>query len=195
SFLFYIFIHIGEYGYIFSFLPAALLAATWGIANLAFLIAEKRGDVKKGTTIFALVSATVIFANLMLFLVLTPSLSASRLAARDGILRSRIEKIKDTFDPESTYIVSVFDYQQAAYYLPDYQVWKFDPLEDSHPSTQVPEGVERVVVFENYLKPGDNEKQDILPLDYDQELVVMFPDRRKLLTIDWPSRTVEFADE
>ena len=195
SILFYIFIHVGEFGYVFSFLPAALLAAAWGTANLAVMIAEKRGDQKKAAGIFALASASVIFINLMLFLVLTPSLSANRLAARDGILRSRIETIRENFDPGSTFIVSVFDYQQAAYYLPEYQVWKFDPLEDSYPSTDLPEGVERVVVFENYLKPGNNEKQDILPLDYDQRLVVMYPRGSRHIQVDWPSRTVDITDE
>ncbi|MFA6001605.1 MAG: hypothetical protein WC828_05765, partial [Thermoleophilia bacterium] len=194
SLLFYIFIHVGEFGYVFSFLPAALLAATWGTANLAVIIAEKRGDRNKAAGVFALAAATVIFVNLMLFLVLTPPLSANRLAARDGILRSRVQTIRENFDPDSTFIVSVFDYQQAAYYLPDYQVWRFDPLEDSYPSTEIPQSVGKVVVFENYLKPGDNEKQDILPMDYDQELVVMFPEHRKFLKVDWPSRTVEFAD-
>lgn len=195
SVLFYILVHIGEFGYVFSFLPAVLLAATWGTANMAALIAEKRGDVKKGATIFALVSATIIFANLMAFLVLTPSLSANRLAARDGILRSRLDTIKQDFDPRTTFIVSVFDYQQAAFYLPDYQVWQFDPLEDSYPSTEIPEGVKQVVIFENYLKPGDDEKKDIVPLEYDQELFVIYPAGRKTLKVDWPSRKVELADE
>lgn len=194
SLLFFIFMHVGEFGYVFIYLPALLLAAAWGAQLLAGDLAARGGRRRSTTRFVTAVGALAICANLLLFLVLTPTLSANRLAARDGILRSRLDTIQADLDPRTTFIVSVFDYQQAAWYLPQYDVWHFDPRVDEQPRVELPAGTRSVVIFEEYLKPAAGTEADSIPLAYDQEMRVMHPAGHRYLSVDWPSRTVDFAD-
>ncbi len=188
SVLFYIFIHIGEYGYVFSFLPAALLLGVWALKNLADRIAARTG--KQPLRVMWALAAPMITFNMLLFLVLSPPLSANRIAARDDILRSKVDTIRQNFSPRNTLILSVFDYEAASYYLPEFNHWHFDPSVDQNPSTQVPPGIERVVVFEEYLSPSDPEIWLRLPLDRGQTLLYSMPEVNKTLKVDWNARKV-----
>lgn len=192
SVLFYIFIHIGEFGYVFSFLPALLLLLAWGLQSMT-------RQVRK--IVWACVIPLLI-VNLLMFLILSPPLSANRLAAHDDILRSKIETIRENFNPETTLIISVFDYQQASYYLPGFHQWNFDPSVDNKPATALPEGVDRVVIFEEYLAAADAGNTLTLPLDRDQTLVYMEAAGqnmeaagRKSVRVDWDARKVYLGKE
>lgn len=194
SMIFYIFIHVGEYGYIFSFLPALLLLLAWNLKAAAVMFTSRPG--RKWNASRALWGAAVplILINLVLFLALSPPFSANRLAARDDILRSRIETIRNNFDPEKILVISVFDYQQASYYLPEYHHWNFDPSVEKMPSTDIPDGVSEVVIFEEYLAPAEDFPSSMLPLDREQELVIMDRQGAGSVRIDWETRKVYLED-
>lgn len=206
SLLFYIFIHIGELGYVFSFLPAALLLGVRGLQIFAgWLVKRKAG---KSDTAVSAANATrlaqwivsglamaMVAVNMFMFLILSPPLSANRLAARDGILGSKIDTIKARFRPDSTFIVSVFDYQQALYYLPGYRHWCFDPSVEQDPSIELPPGVDKVIIFEEYLSAADGQRADTLPLSYDQKLIYLDPAGKRSVRVDWDTRKVFLEDE
>jgi len=206
SLLFYFFIHIGEFGYIFSFLPAALLLGVRGLQIFAGRLVEMKVR-KSDTTVPAanaprlvqwIVSALVmamVAVNMFLFLILSPPLSANRLAARDGILRSKIDTIRVRFRPDSTFIISIFDYQQASYYLPGYRHWRFDPSVEQYPSIELPRGVDKVIIFEEYLSSADGQRAYTLPLSHDQKLICLDPAGKRLVRVDWDMRKVFLEDE
>lgn len=192
SVLFYIFIHIGEYGYVFSFLPAALLLGVWALKNLAARIALRTGNQPQ--RVMWAVAAPMIALNIVLFLVLSPPLSANRIAARDDILRSKVDTIRQNFSPQTTLIISVFDYEAASYYLPEFNQWHFDPSVEQNPATPMPPGIERIVIFEEYLAPADPEIWRKLPLDRNQTLLYSLPEVNKTLRVDWNARKVFIED-
>ncbi|MCL4474347.1 MAG: glycosyltransferase family 39 protein [Actinobacteria bacterium] len=183
SVLFYALIHVGEYGYVFSFLPALLLLLAWTLQVWA-----------GSSRLTWMVAVPLLLVNLLLFLVLSPPLSANRLAARDDILRSKIATIEQNFDPDTTLIVSVFDYQQARFYLPGYRNWTFDPSVEKHPAAALPPAVRNVVIFEEYLSPGVPGAMK-LPLDRDQTLFYLSSGGSATLRIDWDNRKVYLEDE
>lgn len=191
SLVFYVFIHVGEYGYVFTFLPAALIAGVWGLQSMVRAI----GLIRLGRLpvhIFAAVAAGLVAANLLLFLVLPTPLSAGRIAARDDILRCRLEAIRENFDPASTFIVSVYDYQQAAYYLPEFKHWNFDPAVTKGSSTGLPAGTREVVIFEEYLRPVGGYRIEICR---DQHLSYMNPGPGRRVEVDWGKRKVATDNE
>lgn len=190
SLLFYIFIHVGEFGYIFSFLPALLLLLTWSLTAAAAMFAARPGRRRQANRVFWGAAIALILINLVLFLVISPPLSANRLAARDDILRSKIQTIENKFDPGKTMVISVFDYQQAKYYLPDFKHWNFDPSVEKMPSTVIPDGVDQVVIFEEYLFPADGQLSWWLPLDREQELRILDRQGADSVRVDWESREV-----
>ncbi|HDZ59610.1 MAG TPA: DUF2723 domain-containing protein [Actinobacteria bacterium] len=197
SVLFYIFIHIGEFGYVFTFLPAVLLMASWGVVVLARDMARAlssrrwphRRERLRPAVMVALV-LPVIVLNMLLFLVLTPHLSAERLAANEDIQRSRIETIREYFDADSTLVVSVFNYQQASYYLPEFEHWYIDPVTAGREVLQVPQGIKWVVLFDESLEPGEGEKAMSFPLARKQRLFYLEPVEGTYLIVDWPARRI-----
>lgn len=194
SLIFYLFIHVGEYGYVFSFLPALLLLLTWSLKTAAVMFASRPSRQRHADRALWGAAVPLILINLVLFLALSPPFSANRLAARDDILRSRIDTIKDNFDPARTMVISVFDFQQANYYLPDFQHWNFDPSVEKTPFIAIPDGVDKVVIFEEYLSPADGFTSSALPLDREQELVIIDRKAAAAVRVDWESRKVYLQD-
>lgn len=194
SLAFYIFIHIGEFGYIFTYLPALLLVAAWGLGRFVSAHAKSAGGQSWGR-VFAIVSSGLVAINLLLFLALPTPLSASRLAARDDILRCRIDTIKENFDPSSTVVVSVFDYEIATYYLPGYHHWRFDQAIDTHPVTGIDPGIKTVVVFEEFLKPEDLNRARVIDICREQRLFYLPVNGSRSLWINWDARVIGIDDE
>ncbi|MDO8737184.1 MAG: hypothetical protein Q7K29_08930, partial [Thermoleophilia bacterium] len=190
SLFFYIFIHIGDFGYVFSFLPALLLLLSWGLKGAAQLFTARPGHQRSVNRAVWGAAVPLILINMLLFLSLSPPQSANRLAARDDILRSKIEAIKEDFDPRKTLVVSVFDFQQANYYLPDYHHWNFDPAVNKKPSVAIPDDVDRIVIFEEYLSPADGQLETTLPIDLDQELIYLERQDAGFVRVDWDERKV-----
>jgi len=195
SLLFYIFIHIGEYGYVFSFLPALLLLLSWGLKKAAQLFSDRKGHPESVNRAVWGAALPLVLINMVLFLALSPPQSANRLAARDDILRSRIDTIRDNFEPGRTLIISVFDYQQANYYLPGFHQWNFDPAVEKDPAIAIPDEVDRVVIFEEYLAPADGQPRETLPIDLDQELVAIERQNADSIRVDWDQRRVYLENE
>ena len=190
SVLFYVLIHVGEYGYVFSFLPAALLAAVWGVSRLARSAAASRGE-RFGRAAFAVPVALMTALNMGLFLLAPPAMSADRLAARETILGSKIETIKENFNPSTTLIVSIFDEQQVEYYLPGFRHFGMDPMEEPRASLELGPSISAVVIFDDFLRPGSGNLSTALPLAADQKLTIIRrrPGERSVV-IDWNRQEV-----
>jgi hypothetical protein len=172
---------------------AALLAAAWWVSHFADLVVKKRSGFSS-TVIMALLAAGMVALNLLLFLVLSPPMSADRLAARDNILRSRVETIRNNFNPADTLIVAVYDEQQVDYYLPGYEHFGFDPLVSERVTQDLGPGVKRIVIFEDYLEPAEVIASGCLQLALDQTLQYLDrqPGQSKVV-IDWGKKKVALA--
>ncbi len=190
SSLFYIIIHIGEYGYVFTFLPAALLMAGLGAIEFSSDLSAALDGGRRRSALLILTACLVLGVNLALFLALTPHLSANRLAANEDIQRSRIQAIRENFDPGSTLLVSTYNYQQARYYLPEYHHWYVDPVTAGQESLKIPPGVDRVVLFDESLEPAAGEGESSLPLARGQQLHFFMAAGGQFVLVDWPMRNV-----
>lgn len=187
SLAFYVFIHVGEYGYIFTYLPALLLAGAWGLEPIT------RGSGRnenKAERLFAISGGILVALNLVLFIFLSTPLSAGRLAARDDILRCRLGTIQERFDPTSTLVVSVFDYEIASYYLPRFSHWRFDQAVETHPTLETSPGVRNVVVFEEFLKPEDASASGEIGICRDQRLYFLPINGPSKIRVDWDRRKI-----
>lgn len=194
SILFYVFMHIGEYGYVFTFLPALLLLAADGGCELASDLSRFiTGGRRKGVFILGLTSL-VLAANLTLFLVLTPHLSANRIAANEELQQSRIDAIRKNFDPDSTLLVSTYNYQQARYYLGDYSHWYVDPVTSKRRTLEIPPGIDHAVLFDESIEPAGGAEKSSLPLPHGQELYYFNVGGKCLLTVDWTMHTANLAE-
>ena len=105
---FYVFIHVGEYGYIFSMLPGLAILACRGAIALAKGLRMPRT--------FRWIVATIALANAAIFLVSDTPITARDIARRDRGIDEKIAYL-ESFDPQTTQIVSAYDAVLASYYL------------------------------------------------------------------------------
>ncbi len=151
---FYLLVHIGEAGYVFSFLPAALLAAGAGLTRAAGALVENlpRARSARHATALRVVLATALAALIVpyhawLFVGSARLVSAERLGCKDDAIAAAVATIADNFPPATTEIVTSTYLQHLAIYLPHYRRVRFLPPERDLVFEAAP-GVERVVVFD-----------------------------------------------
>ncbi len=194
--LFYLFIHIGEPGYVFSILPASLLAASWGISLLATDL-RSVSLRKVGKQLSYLLPALAIGANLFLFLASDARFSSRDLAGGDEVFQSRLDTMRANFKPKATLIVTVYEFERVLYYLPDYQVWHFDPVAVKNPETVVPKDVANVVFFGNTLELKDASLAESLPISDGKKLVYFNMEDagigKHVLAVDWNKKSVALS--
>jgi len=152
--LFYLLVHIGEAGYVFSFLPATLVAAGAGLTRVAEALVENlprawratRGPRLRVGVAIAL-AALILPYHSWLFVGSGRLVSAERLGCKDLAIERAVAMIAAEYPPATTEIVTSTYLQHLAIYLPQYRQVRFlDPDRDA--SWTAAPGMQRVVVFD-----------------------------------------------
>src|SRR5205823_1296874 len=97
---FYVFIHVGEYGYIFSLLPGLTILAARGAIAFAKGIRMPRT--------FKWIVAAVVLGNASIYLLSDTPISARDIARHDRGIDEKLAYLA-TFKPQTTEIVSGYD--------------------------------------------------------------------------------------
>jgi 4-amino-4-deoxy-L-arabinose transferase-like glycosyltransferase len=105
---FYVFVHVGEYGYIFSMLPGLAILAARGAIALAKGLRMPRT--------FRWIVAAVVLGNASIFLLTDTPISARDIARHDRGIDEKIAYL-ESFSPQTTQIVSGYDAVLVGYYL------------------------------------------------------------------------------
>ncbi len=122
--LFYIFIHMGQQGLVFVFLPALLLLSAVGLTRLlsaqpAWLVTTTVALVAFNIGLFVLVPEYPLGVGGQRFL------TRATVVNSDRYYQSRFEAVENNFDPEST-IILAGSWHHVEYYLPQYTVLPFN---------------------------------------------------------------------
>ncbi|MCS6802345.1 MAG: hypothetical protein RMM58_13050 [Chloroflexota bacterium] len=115
-FLFYVFIHIGDPGYVFSFLPALALLASHAIVVLACRIAGQRAGDIAGVMI-----AAIALLNAGIFLFYPRLLTAQGVRESDRLLAAKIAAIRALPNDGTILLLSYDSYRHLQYYLPEWR--------------------------------------------------------------------------
>ena len=117
---FYVFIHVGEYGYIFSMLPGLAILAARGAIGLAKGIRMPRT--------FPWIVAAVALGNAAIFLLSDTPISARDVARHDRGVEEKAAFVRSMFVTETTVVVTAYDALLVDYYLDrSYAVLAYDP--------------------------------------------------------------------
>ena len=116
---FYVFVHIGEYGYVFSMLPGLVIIAARGS------IAVAKGLRMPRT--FPWLVAAVVLGNAAIFLLSDTPISARDVARHDRGIDEKAAYM-DSFAPESTQVVTAYDDVLVNFYLHGPPVLRYDPV-------------------------------------------------------------------
>jgi hypothetical protein len=118
---FYVFVHIGEYGYIFSMLPGLVIIAARGSIALAKALRMPRT--------FRWLVAAVVLGNAAIFLLSDTPISARDVARHDRGIDEKMAYLS-SFAPETTQVVTAYDDVLVNYYLRGPAVLRYDPVSD-----------------------------------------------------------------
>ena len=116
---FYVFVHIGEYGYIFSMLPGLVIIAARGSIALA-------KGLRMPRTFRWLVGA-VVLGNAAIFLLSDTPISARDIARHDRGIDEKMTYLA-SFADESTAVVTAYDDVLVNHYLRGPPVLQYDPV-------------------------------------------------------------------
>ena len=116
---FYVFIHVGEYGYIFSMLPGLAIVAARGAIALAKGLRMPRT--------FNWIVAAVVLSNAAIFLFSDTPISARDIARHDRGIDEKVAYLA-SFSPESTEVVTAYDDVLVNRYLHGPAVLRYDPV-------------------------------------------------------------------
>ena len=115
---FYVFVHVGEYGYVFSMLPGLAILAARGA------IAMAKGLRMPRTFRWIVIAAAV--GNAAIFLLSDTPISARDIARHDRGIDEKVAYLS-TFKPETTQVVTAYDAVLVSFYLERLPVLSYDP--------------------------------------------------------------------
>ncbi|MDO8674270.1 MAG: hypothetical protein Q7O66_22910, partial [Dehalococcoidia bacterium] len=148
---FYTIIHIGDPGYVFTFLPAIIVLLGAFLARPALA-----NTLRCNNAAGSVVSAAVILANAGVFLFHPRPMTAQGIGQNDRDYREKIEFIQTQVEPGSTILLSYDSYKHLLYYLPEYRqsIW-VDIFADAGGQVRIPAGVKSILLVDARLAAID----------------------------------------
>src|SRR2546425_3750347 len=121
---FYLLVHIGEYGYVFSMLPGLCVVAARGAIALAKGLRRPRA--------FRWIVGAVVLGNAAIFLLSDTPISARDAARHDRGIDEKATYLEKTLVPASTLFITAYDAVLVDHYLRGrYPVLAYDPAATS----------------------------------------------------------------
>lgn len=153
--VFYAFVHIGEWGYVLSVLPALYLAAAIVVDRMIDARPSPRWVGAGAAAVLA--SAALFVAGDAAFgaVVGNAEFSAAALARHDRELAAQVAYVREHFAPRTTVVLARDDYQLVRYYLSEYRAWYWDPDPYAPRSSKKKRAMQptNIVVFTAGLQP------------------------------------------
>jgi len=123
SMAFYVFVHMGQQGLVFTFLPALILIAAASLNH--FFQGQLRPIILTSTAIALLSIAFFYFFPEYPFGATSQRfLTRATLVNSDQYFKGRLDAIQGNFTPTSTIILAA-NWHHVQFYLPDYQLFRF----------------------------------------------------------------------
>ena len=139
----YVGLHIGEWGYVLSILPALYVVAAIGIDRAVAVPARAR----------QVAFAAAVLVPALVFTTSSAPFSAAAIARHDWELASRVAYVREHYLANTTLLLAREDFPLVRYYLPEYRAWFHgrDPYSSTFRRKRAPK-VTAIVVFTQQLQ-------------------------------------------
>jgi hypothetical protein len=173
--IFYVWVHIGDPGYVFTLVPALLLIGARFTADVPDILASRHMRPIARIAIPAIL-AFVIATNSAIFLFRPLSLTAHGIRQQDRTIDGKIAFVRSHGDPATTLLVSYESYRPWLLYLPEYRVQFVDVTygTESDRTVTLPPGMTRAVLMDSTLLRAltDSQPTDATPVESDRVGIV-----------------------
>ncbi len=153
----YVFVHAGEYGYVFTMLPGLCVIAARGTIGAAHAL--------RSTRAVAIIGGAAIAANAAIFLFSDQPLTRRDIARRDEGIAEKVARIELAGPSERTIVVTAYDQVLIARYLPGRRIVAYEP--DATPRRDIPlpcpTSTCTVFAWDDYLRTGPRWRTELLP--------------------------------
>jgi len=150
--LFYTWVHIGDPGYVFTFVPALLLIAARFTVELPRIVNRLHHDWLRRFIVPAL-TIVVIAANTGIFLFRPLTLTAHGIRQQDQTIDGKIAYVHAHGDPATTLLIAYESYRHWLLYLPEYRVQFVDLTYGTAAdrTVDIPPGVTDIILMDATL--------------------------------------------
>jgi hypothetical protein len=147
----YLVLHIGDWGYVLSLLPAFYLLGGRALEAIHLRPATP------GRPMLAAAWTTSVVLPALVFAFGDAPFSAHAVARHDSELSERVAYVRNEFEPRTTLILTREDFLLVRYYLPEFRSRQHDPEPFTRASRRMRTGsAERIVVFTPGLVPDEH---------------------------------------
>lgn len=147
--LFYLLVHIGEWGYVLSLVPGLFALLAWLLRPI--IAATPRPWRVVGALLLA---ANVLVGAGLFVLGDDPVFSAASLSAHDRATDAKTQYLRDRLPASSTVVLAAVELLVARYYAPDRTILYSDDRATGTYTRAVPAGA-TLVVYEGHARPLD----------------------------------------
>lgn len=148
--LFYVWIHVGDPGYVFTMLPALLILAAKAIEAIAFALARLRGRNMSGEVVAA-ITAGILLANALVFFLHPRPLTLQGIRQTNRGIASKIDYIRERYAPGAVLLISYDLYRHLEYYLPQYDSLWLDVYGKGTGEKRLRAGVKQIILLDERL--------------------------------------------
>ncbi|MGI8689696.1 MAG: protein O-mannosyl-transferase family [Thermomicrobiales bacterium] len=173
--LFYTWVHIGDPGYVFTFVPALLLIAARFTVELPRIVKRLHLDWLRRFIVPAL-TIVVIAANAGIFLFRPLTLTAHGIRQQDRTIDGKIAYVRAHGAPATTLLIAYESYRHWLLYLPEYHVRFVDLTYGTaaNRTVDIPPGVTDIILMDATLLRaiGNTPLADTTAIENDRVAVV-----------------------
>ncbi len=154
---FYTWVHIGDPGYVFTFLPALLLLAARFTVEIPRLVERLIHAPRAGQWVMTGVVVAVCLANTAVFFGRPLALTSPGIRRQDRTIDGKIAYVRAHGDPATTLLISYESYRHWLLYLPEYRVQFVDVTygTDADRTVLLPPGMTRAILLDDTLLRAD----------------------------------------
>jgi len=176
--LFYAWVHIGDPGYVFTFVPALLLiAARFTVESPRIAAALRLSQLRQ--FVLPALTIVVVAANTGIFLFRPLTLTAHGIRQQDRTIDAKIAYVRAHGDPATTLLIAYESYRHWLLYLPEYRVQFVDVTygTDADRTVTLPSGTARAVLMDATLLNaiGGTPTSDVQPIAADRVGIITQP--------------------
>jgi len=193
--LFYTWVHIGDPGYVFTFVPALLLIAARFTVTVAHIksratsgapanntLPTQQGRPRRSRYALLVMAALVAFplaSNTGIFLKRPLALTAPGIRQQDRTVDGKIAYVRAHGDPTTTLLISYESYRHWLLYLPEYRTQFVDVTygTEADRTLTVPPGITQVILMDDTLlrAVGNATVTNIAPVERDRVGILPAP--------------------
>jgi len=194
--LFYTWVHIGDPGYVFTFVPALLLLAARSTTSIVASVYRVTHNATSGSNAIAngqthprwspfvvlvavVLVALPIAANTAIFLKRPLTLTAPGIRQQDRTIDGKLAYVHAHGDPTTTILVSYESYRHWLLYLPEYRTQFVDVTygTEADRTLSMPPGITQVILMDDTLirAAGGITPTDTATIEHDRVQTVRAP--------------------